>query len=611
MSEPEPRDLVVIALSGVQRYITESRTTVDLRSASQIVAHLAAEAVRHLSTVPGARIVFPTSTREDVSGDDDGMPNRVVALLPPEQGSQAAANIQTYLAETWEEWVEEVFGASQYQFPGWPVVQWVSVPGGTGTYAQAWSLAQRSLTERKNVRDFSQPWDEQRELCSLSPRWRSCEVPDSAPKHQRKELLAQPNWVKRLWHTTETGRASGFASTNAIASSPYRNAVLKTWQKDSALPDLVEYLHLCADALGEDPVRERPLEWLAKVPGDEHARWLRGRGARWVFPGSWHVEVLAREFSRDAADPGFVRIVRDGWQAARALAEAMGGHGVGPPSPHLAVLVQDLDSMGRFLSGRPRSGSSRLRVSEKEHQRISRLLSEVARKQRAALKSVGGTVVYAGGDDLLALVPAAYALEAAQVCHDTIPPPPNLPTASTGLLFFHHDSSLRHALHRAHELLAAAKRRPDKHALGVGMLRHSGAHAECVLDWAGDTGPATDLKVFTPEGPQARVRLAPGLLEDLRTERVHLDGGDARERELFRHVLPLEGARRELRRLVSRHAHVRTSPGEHPLGAKKENELRSEFADRAAKALERMAPPGRLVDEGAVRVALFLRQEAS
>ncbi|MEU1900658.1 type III-B CRISPR-associated protein Cas10/Cmr2 [Nocardiopsis dassonvillei] len=608
MSEPDPRDLVVIALSGVQRYITESRTTVDLRSASQIVAYLASTAVDHLDSVHGARIVFPSPSGTSARGVDDGMPNRVVALLPPGKGSQAAADVQAYLTDTWEGWVEEVFGTPQYLFPGWPVVQWVSVPAGTGSYAQAWSLAQRSLAERKNVRDFSQPWDEQRELCSLSPRWRSSEAPASAQGHQRKELLAQPNWVKRLWHTTETGRASGFASTNAIASSLYRDAVLRLWRDDPGIRELVQYLYLCADALGEDPVRERPLEWLAKVPDDEHARWLRGRGSRWVFPGSWHVEVLAREFSRDTADPEFVRTVRDGWEAARALAEAMGGHDVDPPSPHLAVLVQDLDSMGRFLSGRQRSRGSRTEVSEKAHQSISRLLTEVARDQRAALKSVGGTVVYAGGDDLLALVPAAHALEAARVCHDAVPP--QLPTASTGLLFFHHGSSLRRALHRSHELLEAAKQRPDKHALGVGMVRNSGAHAECVLDWAGDADPVAALKAFTPEGPQARVRLTPGLLDDLRAERVHLDGGDARESELFRHVLPLDAARKELRRLVFRHTHVRTSAGERSLGAKKEAELRTEFADEAAEALEQMAPPGRLVDENAVRVALFLRQEA-
>ncbi|WP_435106653.1 Cas10/Cmr2 second palm domain-containing protein [Nocardiopsis synnemataformans] len=608
MSESEPRDLVVLALSGVQRFITESRTTADLRSASEIVAHLAAEAVRHLSLVPGARIVFPAPTREGTRGADDGMPNRVVALLPEGKGAQAAAVTEAHLADTWEDWVKEVFGVSQNLIPGWPVVQWVSVPAEAGPYAHAWSLAQRSLAERKNVRDFSQPWDELRELCSLSPRWRSSEAPASAPEHQGKELLAQPNWVKRLWHKTKTGRASGFASTNAIASSPYRNAALRLWRDDPAVPELVQYLRLCALALGKDPVREQPLDWLEEVPGDEHAEWLRAKGSRWVFPGSWHVEALAREFSRDAADPEFIQTVRDGWEAARALTEAMGGHGVDPPSPHLAVLVQDLDSMGRFLSGRPHTGASRLEVSEEEHQRISGLLSDVARDQRAALGRVGGTVVYAGGDDLLALVPAAYALEAARVCHDTVPS--QLPTASTGLLFFHHGSSLRRALNRSHELLEAAKQRPDKHALGVGMVRNSGAHAECVLDWAGGTDPVAALKVFTSEGPQARVRLTPGLLDDLRAERVHLDGGDTRESELFRHVLPLDAARKELRRLVFRHTHVRTPAGERPLGAKEEDELRSEFADEAAGALEQMAPPGRLVDENAVRVALFLRQEA-
>src|SRR5699024_3614130 len=73
LSEHDPRDLVVIALAGVQRYITESRTTADAANASDIMARLAAEAATQLKD-DGAELVIPSKV------DPATAPNRIVAL---------------------------------------------------------------------------------------------------------------------------------------------------------------------------------------------------------------------------------------------------------------------------------------------------------------------------------------------------------------------------------------------------------------------------------------------------------------------------------------------------------------------------------------------------
>lgn len=612
MSAHDPRDLVVVALSGVQRFITESRTTVDLRSASQIVAHLAVEAVRHLHGTHGARIVFPSLNDGRVRGVDDGMPNRIVALIPEGQGAKAASATKERLVEVWEGWVAEVFGQPMHAIPGWPVVQWVSVPAEVGPYPVQWSRAQRALAERKTVRDFAQPWDTPEELCTLSPRWRSVPPPAAVQqhmKHMADEKLAAANWVKRLWHRrTRAGRSAGFPSTNAMASSPYRTEVLRLWESDPRIPEAVADLRLCAEELGEDPVGERPLDHLPRIAGSEDADWIRGRGSRWVFPASWHLDALAREFKRKRDDPAFVRTVRDGWSATRGLADIMSQHGVDPLSSHLAVLVQDLDSMGRHLSGKKAHPDKEpLEVGEESHTGVSRALSRVAADQRAAITAAGGVVVYAGGDDLLALIPAATALDAARACQETLPSA--LPYASTGLLFFHHDSSLSQALGRAQDLLDLAKEQPDKHSLGVGFVRHSGAHARCVLPWSTDPAPDESLRVFLPRGEYSHVRLSPGLLGDLSAEAVHLDGGDAGLRVNDRRVLPPAVGRAEIRRLVLRHTSLASTQEGDATGA--DRALMENFARHATTALEHLSPRRRLVDEDAVRVALFLRQEAS
>lgn len=643
MSEHDPRDLVVIALAGVQRYITESRTTADLRAASEIVARLAAEAVDRLDREHDAQMVFPAPVeqkeREGASDTGDGMPNRVVARLPAGTGPAAARDTAGHLDSVWGRWMKDVFGTDQYQVPGWPVVQWVSVPAGSGSYEQAWSQAQRALAERKNTRNFCQPGDTPGDLCMLSPRWRAADresLPQNVPTHLKREQLAVANWVKRLWHRTSSGSQESFPSTNAIASLPYRHAVLTLWDTVSGIDGLVRDLHQAAKAIGTDPIEETRTPGLPGTPTGTEANWLRGRGSRWIFPESWHVDALSREFTDTAdeaatkrADPGFVEAVRSGGKAAQALVELMGDQGVPAPSPHLAVLVQDLDSMGRHLSGsKPGQDGHFLELSRGHaaHTDVSARLGRTAARQRAAVKKAGGVVVYAGGDDLLALVPAAFALEATRACREANDPA--LPTASNGLLFFHHGSSLRQALAGAHELLEEAKELRNKNGLGVGFVRSSGSHARCVLPWeevpqdgvpAPVGSPVDALELFVPKARHPRARLSPRLLPDLLAEQVHLDGGGEQVQGEFE-ALPYRVAHAEMRRLVHRHTSLVPHPTNHRQDgdpdaetdgpAERDRKERKAFSEEATTALERMAPGRRLVDEGAVRVALFLRQEA-
>ena len=112
---------------------------------------------------------------------------------------------------------------------------------------------------------------------------------------------------------------------------------------------------------------------------------------------------------------------RSGYEAAQNLEDLMVDQGVPAPSPHLAVLVQDLDSMGKHLSGEaPGQDGQPLDLSRGHtvHTDVSARLAHTAARQRKAVEKVGGVVVYAGGDDLLALVPAASALEATRACRN-------------------------------------------------------------------------------------------------------------------------------------------------------------------------------------------------
>jgi CRISPR-associated protein Cmr2 len=124
------RDLVVIALSRVQRFISESRTTSDLSSASEMVARLAVAAARVCSAAgPDAQVGLPVDAETPtgdgsrdggaVGGGDRGagaawggaaVPNRVVALVPAGRGRAVAADAAMQVARLWGGWVRQALG---------------------------------------------------------------------------------------------------------------------------------------------------------------------------------------------------------------------------------------------------------------------------------------------------------------------------------------------------------------------------------------------------------------------------------------------------------------------------------------------------------------------
>jgi hypothetical protein len=392
--------------------------------------------------------------------------------------------------------------------------------------------------------------------------------------------------MKRRWAWLR--EEERFSSTASIASAPYRQAVLQHLA-DPAVRRAVESLERAGRELETAP--ETLVPGLGQlVPEHGPGRWLAGSGGPWVYPDQWQLASVTREAGeRD----DLARLADAGRTAARDLFQVMKAHGV-PLAAYLAVVVQDIDSMGRFLSGgAPASGGKRIEVSPGEHGRVSSELLAVASAQRTVLRSADllGVPVYAGGDDLLAFTPAAGALRAAQACHATVPA--SLPTASTAVLYFHYHASIQQAMTQARRMLEAAKSRgPEKHGLAVGFLRRSGASAVSVQPWAGpDGGDSAGLfQVFARE--QER-RLSPRLAADLQRDAAELDALARADERLYE---------AELARLVRRHAAQGDQGGR---GA----------AVRAAAALAWLGRHEHAPDQVpgphiAAQVGVFLRQEA-
>ncbi|MGW0084526.1 type III-B CRISPR-associated protein Cas10/Cmr2 [Streptomyces sp. NPDC003393] len=560
----------------MQRFISESRTTSDLSAGSAIIERLSVCAARECDS-RGARLVFPASLRPSgtgttgltetgVQGSDDipgvsVVPNRIVALAPHGTGPEIAAAARDAVREEWSRLVRAVM-SRDVATPGMPNVQWVSVPAVAGGYAEQWAQAQRLLVARKRLRAFEGMKEPERELCSLSTRWPAeRHRPPGVPAHEQ-DRLAAANWTKRCYRRIKDVRSAGseepgavprgFPSTSAIASAPYRRQVLEVLAAgaDRMVANAVSALHEAALVL--DPGREQPLPVLAAAaPGTPDARWLAASAGRWVYEDTWQEDVLIHGVPTVAAAEVRKAVAR-GRRAALQLRDAIREHRVAPPVTHLAVIAQDLDSMGRFLSGEVTGTRRTNTVTESWHRQVSARLSQLAQQTTELLETEHyfAVPVYAGGDDLLAFAPARHALAAARACRDAVPDE-ELPSASTAVLFFHHRSPLQRAVVEVQRLLEQAKENvTNKNGLAVGYIRRSGVREQSVQKWSrhtDDRGPAEDFAEFlaapqtTAEGAVHGRRLSLGVVYDCLRD----------EEELI--SLPDGLFTAEMRRLVTRH----------------------------------------------------------
>ncbi len=176
------------------------------------------------------------------------------------------------------------------------------------------------------------------------------------------------------------------------------------------------------------------------------------------------------------------------------------------PPAYFAVLAMDGDGMGEWLRGTrlpevgkvlhpaakayfERHGAGALLAARRPlgpamHAAFSAALAGFA--SRCAPRIVAdhrGVLVYAGGDDVLALLPALRGAPCAAALMRAFQEElGRTATMSAGLAVVHYKEDLREALQIARDAEAAAKR-SGKNALTIAACRRSGEHAQAPLSW--------------------------------------------------------------------------------------------------------------------------------
>lgn len=487
--------LLSFSITPVQAFIEASRSLRDLKSGSALLSHLTLTAIEE-ATAKGGAIVFPAVSSGAVS-----IPNLFLARFSSRQAAEAAdcaGSVQTRweeiansvregldpalrcLSSDWDQgWDEQITRYWDFQTVLLDVVDVPQVLQALAGAAPAtidlgdeFRAVQLLLSSKKLIRRFPGDNGIGRHKCALMGEWEqmgpaglveadkfwksaSEKVLLGHLRLAQRDRLCAPALVKRFCRVSQYMQsvAGDIPDTAAVATEAWwRNASSQTPQRAQAI---VESIKALQNKLGATADTER----------------------RYLFDDDLSASPVARE-------AGLVEnAIADELAAIKAAVQALRKEikELGDPPRYYAVLVQDGDEIGQWLSG------GKTDVDAAFYQRMTSQLQQYAEKVKQTVNKHHGHLVYAGGDDALALLPLSTALACATELRDDFPAFATdrygrPPTLSTGLAVVHYKYDLRAALRAARDAEKRAKSE-GRNAIGINVVKRSGGPVELTMSW--------------------------------------------------------------------------------------------------------------------------------
>jgi CRISPR-associated protein Cmr2 len=478
--------LFSVALGPAQEFIATARRTRDLWFSSWLLSELSKAAAREIGS---KNLIFPA-----IINDDDLKPvsefnvvNKILAKVdddPQALGKQVKDAVHERLQEIRAAAFADLEGAydadkAEAQINDLPEIYWAAVPL-RDDYKQARAEVEALLAACKNTRDFSSTgkWSGNGPKSSLDGL-RESVIRDAVALEKRgvkkAETLCGVGLLKRFGKPANQKENEGFASTPHIAAWPLIQSFGRKHEKT-----LNEYISF----LREKGIYRSAL-YSPPAPRSD------------IFPYDGHIlfeEQLKEYFDETAQktelDQSLARL-------RKLLEEEIGNN----PSPYYAILHADGDRMGEAIGTQD---------TEDKHRQLSAALSAFAGEARNIVAVNHGSLIYAGGDDVLALVPLHTVIPCARRLADTFretlsdfkTAAGTSLTLSVGIGISHQMEPLEDALNLARAAEREAKQLDGKNALCLKVSKRSGTVTTVVDHWG-----ALDerLKAFTAFHEQEEV----------------------------------------------------------------------------------------------------------
>ena len=509
--------VMAIAIGPVQDFISTARRSRDLWFGSWVLSELSKAAANAIVVLhhDKTRLIFPATDDpgELVPDSQLNVVNRILAVVddPWASAKKAQDDVQEQLRTIRDKAFGRIIDERNYfgknkqkardQVDDLVEFYWAACPfAGDDEYATAREKAERLLIARKATRSF-QPasWSSNAPKSALDGQ-RESVIDEEAFNNKLTarqlrqrygvgigERLCGVGLLKRLGNR---GPDDSFFSTAHVASLPLMER-LKTEEQKQLIRKYVGELR---DALGLD--KESPE--LGRVP------YRKPYKAHDVFSRivdhkriGYDGHILFTERLGDLVEyKSDKQKAPDGLNKAKEALNSFLKEAVNDqkPSPYYAVLLADGDSMGVAINGL----QDRYR-----HREFSRKLSEFARDvSRIVVERHKGSLVYAGGDDVLAFLPLHTVIQCArelamhfQETLRTEGAAGPQPTLSVGVVIAHHLESLQDALTLVRSAEQTAKKVDGKNALAVTLSKRSGFDTTIKGSWKPAVGEPLDRRL--------------------------------------------------------------------------------------------------------------------
>ncbi|MEN3334127.1 MAG: CRISPR-associated protein Cmr2, partial [Blastocatellia bacterium] len=434
--------LMVLSVGPVQEFIATARRSRDLWFGSWLLSEISKAAAKTIDRHEGCELIFPAiEKKEDLDpvvytegklmfGTGFNVVNKIVALIaiaPKPLGEKIEKAMKDRLETIRGKAFKDIKGKryiddkkASAQVADLIEFYWAAhlVKDDLSDYRQARDEAEALLAARKNLRNFVQPedWSDYLPKSSLDG-FRESVIQESAYDKLDKDALRKQLDVRegeRLCgvgllkrHGNRQGDDS-FFSTSHVAALPLMDNLRNESLKDESL------------RVGNKKAFDKYLEKLKELGVKDHdfnsVPVPKGTTSHPVFGRSdGHLifsERLGEFFDTNAKDKAQAAENKGKLkQAKSALDELLKDNlKVKSPKPYYALLHADGDRMGEAIDAQD---------SKANHKAISKCLSEFATTVRRIVEEEhSGSLVYAGGDDVLAFLPLHEALFCARKLAD-------------------------------------------------------------------------------------------------------------------------------------------------------------------------------------------------
>lgn len=514
--------LLKFSIGPVQDFIAASRKLEDLCSGSCLLSQLMEAAIK-AAEQEGAKVIYPC--QPETSGDEmANLPNVLLAETTGE-GKVLASKVGERVRKRFGELIHEHIDETQWdsaqvkaQIDGFLDITWAAIALGPDFHKSMEALNQH-FDAAKRTRVFRQQSDERvcSPKCTLQPEldvlrlpgmsdygqiralWKDgAQLPKAAQKAiqaGKGERFSAIGLAKRCFGPDNDPFLRRFPSTYSIATAAWRRDL----QTRIGAPDALALTKVLQGFEGEFRVCLGNGDWqVHKAPPNAVPGLLCSTDGQAWSEGAIQKKGLDIEpqlfTETDSVEP--VPVGADPLRQVRqGLLEEARKAGLSNPPKHYALLLADGDWMGRVVDARTSVADLR-KLSVTLHEFCTDMTTWSQARERC------GRLIYAGGDDLMAVFPIASALEAA--CYwqaeyagrmreygFELEGCPVQPSLSVAVMIAPTKYPLHRLLREAHEVLAERAKQDHKNAISIAVYKGDSEASAVTLpgrvgDWSLD-----------------------------------------------------------------------------------------------------------------------------